>query len=202
MRSPSIFQLRRERKERNGGGRGYGRGKKCAWGVQFQDGRGSPSGLHGQGGGPREPGCLPTSALQNACCGCTGEQLQASAGRSSVASSRRPSASRRLRAAAPMAGALGAWVRLLGRGLGRRARPSSPGPLPRANFLSSLSRGEEARGQRRAVHPAEKKEARGRRASAARLGSSAAFYGCVCCGLGPSRRFIALRGSSAPPLGG
>lgn len=46
---------------------------------------------------------LPTSALQNACCGCTGEQLQASARRSSVASSRRPSASRRLRAAAPMA---------------------------------------------------------------------------------------------------
>lgn len=99
-------------------------------------------------------------------------------------------------------GALGACVRLLWRGLGGRARPSSPGPLPRANFLSSLSRGEAARGERGAVHPAEKKEAWGRRASAARLGSSAAFYGCVCCGLGPSRRFIALRGSSAPPLGG
>lgn len=166
--------------------------------------KGEPQPAVGQRGGPREPGYsrLPTSALQNACCGCTGEQLQASAGRSSVASSRRPSASRRLRAAAPMAGALGAWVRLLGRGLGRRARPSSPGPLPRANFLSSLSRGAAARGRRRAVHPAEKKEAGGRRASAARLGSSAAFYGCVCCGLGPSRRFIALRGSSAPPLGG
>lgn len=99
-------------------------------------------------------------------------------------------------------GALGACVRLLWRGLGGRARPSSPGPLPRANFLSSLSRGKAARGGRGAVHPAEKKEAGGRRASAARLGSSAAFYGCVCCGLGPSRRFIALRGSSAPPLGG
>lgn len=144
---------------------------------------------------------LPTSALQNACCGCTGEQLQASAGRSSVASSRRPSARRRLRAAAPMA-RRGPVSGCCGAGWGAGHAPPHLARSPAQTFCPLCLGGEAARGERGAVHPAEKKEAGGRRASAARLGSSAAFYGCVCCGLGPSRRFIALRGSSAPPLGG
>ncbi|MEJ1269233.1 hypothetical protein NN561_000042 [Cricetulus griseus] len=50
-------------------------------------------------------------------------------------------------------GAQGACVRLLWRGLGGRARPSSPGPLPRANFLSSLSRGGSGEGRARGSAP-------------------------------------------------
>lgn len=101
-------------------------------------GRPRTHGGRGGGGAPRGGGgrrSLPTSALQNACCGCTGEQLQASAGRSSVASSRRPSASRRVRAAAPMAGrgagragaAAGGPGAARGGGLGARAG-AEPGP--------------------------------------------------------------------------
>lgn len=184
----------RERKGETGGGESAPGASTC----RTLEGAG---GLRARGRGSRR---LPTSALQNACCGCTGEQLQASAGRSSVASSRRPSASRRLWAAAPMAGrgrrAGAPAVAALGGGLGagRGRRTLLTCPCARANFLCSLSRA--ARAGRGGSGRAEKKAGRRRRrpGSAPRLPSMDVF----AAGSARAGRFIALRGSSAPPLGG
>lgn len=62
---------------------------------------------------------LPTSALQNACCGCTGEQLQASARRSTLPRSKTASEARRLGSVALILWS-GWWE---GRRAWRRGRP-------------------------------------------------------------------------------
>lgn len=189
-------------RQRKGDGR---RKRKCDFGFHLQDssrpeGRRTgvgPSAGRGRAGrrgpsGRRAPGRggvagLPTSALQNACCGCTGEQLQASAGRSSVPSSRRPSASHRLRAAAPMAGGgagtrgrgargstAAAAVRALASGRAGAARgslrsagaPSAPGPRSPAQTFPGLCRGpERGRGTRRRRRRRRLAGGRGRRGS-------------------------------------
>lgn len=61
MRSPSIFQLRGEKKREArcvwGGAGGDRGGRKCAWGVQLQDGRGrTPTGCTGREVGRANPG--------------------------------------------------------------------------------------------------------------------------------------------------
>lgn len=87
-----------------------------------------------------------------------------------------------------------------------RARSPLRPSLAAQTFLA-LGCGVQRRGRGARLTARRRELAGGRRASErARRGPgpgcSTAFYGCVRCGCGPSRPFIALRGGLAPPPGG